>query len=140
LAAAGLDRLGLADKIAERLPTEVMLPQVGQAALAVECRWDDHDTRPLIERIEHGATRACVDAERGFLTELGGDCSLPAAAHATLAGTDVRIEGMVASPDGRRLLRDEGTGPAIAGAALGRSLAHTLLHEQGGAALLGNSL
>lgn len=137
LAAAGLDRLGMADKIAERLPIEIMLPQVGQAALAVECRRDDYDVRPLVALIEHGATRACVDAERGFLTELGGDCSLPAAAHATLAGTDLRIEGLIASPDGRDLLRDVATGPAIAGAALGRSLANTLLREQGGAALLG---
>jgi hydroxymethylbilane synthase len=140
LAAAGLDRLGLADRIAERLPIEIVLPQVGQAALAVECRWDDHDVRPLVERIEHGATRACVDAERGFLTELGGDCSLPAAAHATLAGTDLRIEGLIASPDGRDLLRDEATGPAIAAAALGRSLANSLLRDQGGAALLGRPL
>src|SRR5262249_13540237 len=136
LAAAGLDRLGVADKIAERLPIEQVLPQVGQAALAVECRWDDYDVRPLLERIEHGATRACVDAERGFLTELGGDCSLPAAAHATLAGTDLRVEGMIASPDGRDLLREVATGPASAGAALGRSLANTLLVDKGGAALL----
>jgi hydroxymethylbilane synthase len=136
LAAAGLDRLGLAEHIAERLATEVMLPQVGQAALAVECRRDDHDVRPLVERIEHGPTRRCVDAERGFLVELGGDCSLPAAAHAKLAGDGIRVEGLVASPDGRKLLRDQVTGPASAGAALGRSLAHQLLREQGGADLL----
>jgi hydroxymethylbilane synthase len=137
LAAAGLDRLGLADHIAERLAPEVMLPQVGQAALAVECRWDDHDVRPLVERIEHAATRRCVDAERGFLAELGGDCSLPAAAYAQLAGEGLRIEAMIASPDGRKLLRDHVTGPASAGAALGRSLANQLLREQGGADLLG---
>jgi hydroxymethylbilane synthase len=137
LASAGLDRLGLADRITERLPTEVMLPQVGQAALAVECRRDDHDVRPLLERIEHAATRRCVDAERGFLAELGGDCSLPAAAYAQLAGEGLRIEAMVASPDGRKLLRDQVTGPASAGAALGRSLANQLLREQGGADLLG---
>jgi hydroxymethylbilane synthase len=136
LAAAGLDRLGLAEHIAERLSTETMLPQVGQAALAVECRRDDHDVRPLVERIEHAATRRCVDAERGFLVELGGDCSLPAAAHANLAGDGIRVEGLVASPDGRKLLRDQVTGPASAGAALGRSLAHQLLREQGGADLL----
>jgi hydroxymethylbilane synthase len=136
LACAGLDRLGLGDHIAERLSTETMLPQVGQAALAVECRWDDHDLRPLVERIEHGPTRGCVDAERGFLAELGGDCSLPAAAHAKLAGDGLRVEGLVASPDGRRLLRDQVTGPASAGAALGRSLANHLLREKGGAELL----
>jgi hydroxymethylbilane synthase len=137
LASAGLDRLGLADHIAERLPIETMLPQVGQAALAVECRRDDHDVRPLVERIEHSATRRCVDAERGFLAELGGDCSLPAAAYAQLAGDGLRIEGLIASPDGRKLLRDQMTGPSSAGAALGRSLANHLLREQGGADLLG---
>lgn len=137
LASAGLDRLGLADHITERLAPEVMLPQVGQAALAVECRRNDHDVRPLVERIEHAATRRCVDAERGFLAELGGDCSLPAAAYAQLAGEGLRIEGMIASPDGRKLLRYHVTGPASAGAALGRSLANQLLREQGGADLLG---
>ncbi|MGH9211340.1 MAG: hydroxymethylbilane synthase [Acidimicrobiales bacterium] len=136
LAAAGLDRLGYSDQIAERLAIEVMLPQVGQGALAVECRRNDYDVRPLVERIEHAATRACVDAERGFLAELGGDCSLPAAAHATLAGEGLRVEGMIASPDGRTLLREEATGPSSAGAALGRSLANHLLEDQGGAALL----
>ncbi|HEY3142019.1 MAG TPA: hydroxymethylbilane synthase [Acidimicrobiales bacterium] len=136
LAAAGLDRLGLSDRISERLPTDVMLPQVGQAALAVECRRDDYDIRPLVERIEHGATRACVDAERGFLVELGGDCSLPAAAHATLAGDGLKVEAIIASPDGKTLLRAEATGPASAGAALGRSLANHLLEERGGAELL----
>lgn len=139
LAAAGLDRLGLSDRVAERLSTEVMLPQVGQAALAVECRRDDYDVRPLVERIEHAATRSCVDAERGFLAELGGDCSLPAAAHARLAGDGLRVEGVIASPDGRTLLRDEATGPASAGAALGRSLANQLLGERGGATLLGRA-
>jgi hydroxymethylbilane synthase len=136
LACAGLDRLGMAEHIAERLETDVMLPQVGQAAIAVECRPDDYDVRPVVERIEHAATRHCVDAERGFLSELGGDCSLPAAAHATLAGDGLKIEAIIASPDGRTLLREEVTGPASAGAALGRSLANLLLHDRGGAELL----
>lgn len=136
LAAAGLDRLGLAGHISERLPATVMLPQVGQGALAVECRKDDDDTRALVGRIEHQATRRCLDAERGFLAKLGGDCSLPAAAHATLAGDCLEVEGVVAAPDGRKLLRYEVAGPASAGAALGRSLASHLLDDQGGAELL----
>ena len=86
-AAAALDRLGWADRIAERLDVDVMLPQVGQAALAVECRADDDEVRSALERIEHGPTRRAVDAERGFLAELGGDCSLPAGAHATWPAT-----------------------------------------------------
>ncbi len=137
VAAAALDRLGLTDRIAERLDVDVMLPQVGQAALAVECRHDDGDTRFTLERIEHVPSRRAVDAERGFLAELGGDCSLPAAAHATLAGDSVRVRGLVATPDGVTIVHHDVSGPATAGAALGRSVARHLLDEQGGAGLLG---
>lgn len=137
VASAGLDRLGLGERIAERLDVDTVLPQVGQAALAVECRSDDHDARVALVRIEHVPARRAVDAERGFLAELGGDCSLPAAAYATLAGETLRISGRVASLDGRTLERHERSGPASAAAALGRSVARHLLDEQGGARLLG---
>jgi len=137
MAAAALDRLGLSERIAERLDPGVMLPQVGQGALAVECRADDTDTRCLLDRIEHTPSRRAVDAERGFLAELGGDCSVPAAAHATLAGDRLRVRGLVASADGRNVVRHELAGPASSGAALGRSVARQLLDDQGGAALLG---
>lgn len=136
LAAVGLDRLGEAARIAQRLAPAQMLPQVGQGALAVECRKDDHDLRARLEKIEHRPSRRCVEAERGFLAQLGGDCSLPAAAHATCSGDSLTVEGMVAAVDGRKLLRHEVTGPTNAGAALGRSLAKHLLHDQGGAELL----
>ncbi len=139
VASAALDRLGLADRITERLDVDTMLPQVGQAALAVECRVDDGDTRFALERIEHLPSRRAVDAERGFLAELGGDCSLPAAAHARLAGDSVRVRGLVASPDGTTVVRHDLSGPASAGAALGRSVARHLLDEQDGARLLGRS-
>jgi hydroxymethylbilane synthase len=136
VAAAALDRLGWADRIAERLDVDVVLPQVGQAALAVECRADDDEVRSALERIEHGPTRRAVDAERGFLAELGGDCSVPAGAHATIAGDTVRIRGLVATVDGATVERHETSGPAAAAAALGRSVARHLLDEQGGAKLL----
>ncbi len=139
VAAAALDRLGLADRIAERLDVDLMLPQVGQAALAVECRSDDADARHLLGRIEYPPARRAVDAERGFLAELGGDCSLPAAAHATLAGDTLRVRGLLASPDGVTVVRHELAGPPSSGAALGRSVAHQLLDDQGGAKLLGRS-
>lgn len=116
VAAAALDRLGLAGEIAERLPTEVVLPQVAQAALAVECREDDAELRSVLAAIEHEPSRRCVDAERAFLAELGGDCSLPAAAYATLdaAGT-LLIEGRLASVDGSTILRHTGAdGAAVA--------------------------
>ena len=112
VAAAALDRLGWADRIAARLDVDVVLPQVGQAALAVECRADDGDARTRLALIEALPARRAVDAERGFLAELGGDCSLPAAAHATLAGDGLQVQGMLARPDGSVLIRHEVSGLA----------------------------
>ena len=110
VAAAALDRLGLAGAIAERLPTALVLPQVAQAALAVECRVEDAALRALLAVIEDGVTRRCVDAERAFLAELGGDCSLPAAAYATLSVDGaLSIEGRLAAVDGSTVLRHVGT-------------------------------
>jgi hydroxymethylbilane synthase len=134
VAATALDRLGLADHIAERLPVDVVLPQVGQGALAVECREDAPDLRARLATVEHAPTRRCVDAERAFLAALGGDCSLPAAAHATLtAGGDLSIEGRVASVDGTTVLRHVVVG---ADASIGATVALHLLDDQGGRALL----
>lgn len=132
VAAAALDRLGLADQIAERLSTETVLPQVAQAALAVECRADDDHLRSLLGSIEHEPTRRCVDAERAFLAELGGDCSLPAGAHATVEGEGLHLHAFLASPDGRTMLRFSDRGRD---AALGTGVARHLL-DSGGAELL----
>lgn len=133
VAATALDRLGLADQIAERLSTDTMLPQVAQGALAVECREGDDELRALLARIEHGPTRRCVDAERAFLEELGGDCSLPAAAHAVLQGDELHIRGFLASPDGQVMHRHEVSG---ADPSLGAEVARHLL-ERGGPGFLG---
>jgi hydroxymethylbilane synthase len=132
VAATALDRLGLAEHIAERLDVATMLPQVAQAALAVECREDDGELRALLARIEHEAARRCVDAERAFLAELGGDCSLPAGAHAVLEGGAVRLQAFIASPDGRVSQRETRVG---ADHAVGTALARHLL-DNGGADLL----
>ena len=115
VAATALDRLGLAEEIAERLATDVVLPQVAQAALAVECRSDDEPLRALLARITDADARRCVDAERSFLAELGGDCSLPAAAYATISDGTLTIEGRIAAVDGSTVLRQVGTdGAAVA--------------------------
>jgi hydroxymethylbilane synthase len=141
VAAAALDRLAWGDRIAERLAVDVVLPQVGQAALAVECRTDDARVRTALAAIEDGPSRRAVDAERGFLAELGGDCSVPAAAYAEVAGpgtdADLTVRGLVATVDGAALVRHEVWGAARDGEALGRALARHLLDDQGGAALLG---
>lgn len=88
VAAVALRRLGLEDRLSDVLPATLMVPQVAQGALIVECRTDDEELRAMLAAIEHGPSRRQVDAERAFLTELGGDCSLPAGAHATLLAAD----------------------------------------------------
>jgi hydroxymethylbilane synthase len=114
-----------------------MLPQVGQGALAVECREDDDELRHLLAGVEHGPSRRSVDAERAFLEELGGDCDLPAGALACVdddAPAYLEIEGLLASLDGRIVLRhrERGTDPVAAG----RAVATQLLDGAGGREVL----
>jgi len=134
VAAVALERLDLGSRIAEILPTSVMVPQVGQGALAVECRDDDADTRARLAAVEHLDSRRAVDAERAFLAELGGDCDLPAGAYAVVGGDDVQLDGLLASLDGRIVLRHRanGTSPDE----LGRDVARHLLDRAGGRELL----
>ncbi len=141
VAAAALDRLGLSDQAAEVLETELMLPQVGQGAIAVECRADDEATRLRLDAIDVRHLRSAVTAERAYLARLGGGCDLPVGALArpaagATAGPDLVVEGMMASLDGRLVLRSTLRGPASAPDRLGRALADRLLRT-GGADLLG---
>ncbi|MGQ0803229.1 MAG: hydroxymethylbilane synthase [Actinomycetota bacterium] len=139
VAAAGLDRLGLADRIAERLDPAVMLPQVAQGALAVECRADDTATRDLVAAVDDPAARAAVTAERAYLARLGGGCNLPCGALARVAGDGaVELEALLASLDGRIALRASGSGRDPE--ALGTEVAERLLTEEGGAMLLEDSV
>lgn len=131
---AGLDRLGLGDRIADRLDPEVMVPQVAQAAIAVECRADDDATIAALTRIDDPAVRPVVLAERAFLARLGSGCDLPVGALAVAQGDGTwALSGLIASIDGSQVLRAErrGTEPSR----LGRELAEELL-AAGGAALL----
>lgn len=105
-AGAALLRQDLESSIGDWLPTYVMTPQVGQGALAIECREDDADTASLVAAIEHGPSRRQVDAERSFLVALGGDCDLPAGAHATLEDDGViALRAVVADMAGTRVER-----------------------------------
>lgn len=105
-AGAALLRQDLEDRISDWLPTYVMTPQVAQGALGIECRADDARTQQLLAAIEHPESRRMVDAERSFLVALGGDCDLPAGAHATLeAGGVIALRMVVASMDGARVER-----------------------------------
>jgi len=139
MAAAALDRLELAlDTEVDRLDPSIMVPQVAQGALAIECRADDTATIEALQAIQDPATRRVVDAERAFLDELGGDCDLPAGAHAVLDrdGT-IEIVGMLSSLDGRVLIRERrrGDDPDV----LGREVARFLLDERGGTDLLADT-
>ncbi len=135
VAAAALAWLDLTDRAAEILDPDVMLPQVAQGSLAVECRADDEEVRNVLQALEDPLSRRCFDAERAFLATLGGDCNLPAAAYATAAADGcVRVRGSVGSLDGHVLLRDERCSNNAC--ATGRQVAEHLL-DQGGNALLG---
>ncbi len=127
LAVAGLERLGLGDRISVALPVAVCVPAVGQGALAVQCRADDAATRALLAPLDDAATRAAVVAERALLAALGGGCRVPIAAYGEVRGAELCLEAVVASPDGRTLLRDRLTAPPTAAPVLGMALAARLL-------------
>ncbi|HUY63906.1 MAG TPA: hydroxymethylbilane synthase [Acidimicrobiales bacterium] len=134
MAVAALVRLGLAGEVAEVLEPADMMPQVGQGALAVECRHDDEDVRGLLEAFDDLSAHRALRAERAFLAALGGGCSLPAGALAVVeAGGTLAIDGMLASADGRVMLRSSASGDDPE--ALGASLAGHLLDGAGGRSL-----
>jgi hydroxymethylbilane synthase len=135
VAAAALDRLGRMSDVTEVLSTNLLIPQVGQGALAVECRADDEETLAALAVIEHEPSRRAVDAERAWLAEVGGGCDLPVGAHAKVDPEGrLRLAAMIGTPDGRVMLRDsdEGDDPVE----LGRRLARHLLDDAGGSSLL----
>lgn len=134
LACAGLDRLGFAGRIAERVAPESLLPSVGQGALAVQSKRDTPLAADLAA-LDHRDTAARVTAERAFLSLLGGDCSSPIAALATLEGDMLRLRGLVISPDGKQAAEAEVTLPRDQAERAGAAVARQVLRE-GGAALL----
>jgi hydroxymethylbilane synthase len=134
VALAALERLGLQDQAAEVFPTSVVLPQVGQGAIALRCRCDDKATLEALASIDDLPAHRCVLAERAFLARLGGDCDTPVGALACMEGEGVAVEGLVASLDGHVLTRrrEWGTDPV----ATGTALAEAMLVLDGAAALL----
>ncbi len=135
LACAGLARLGWESRITTRLDPSISLPAVGQGVIGVECRADDRATLACIGVLEHPATRIAIDAERAFSQHLGGSCQSPIAAFARLDEDRLTIDGLVAEPDGSRLLRERMSGRAGESARLGKELAERVL-ANGAAALL----
>ena len=138
IAKAALDRLDLTPEQMDPLPISVLLPQVGQGALAIECREEDFEIIQMLKRIEDQKVRVAVDAERSFLAEVGSGCSLPVAAHAVLKEEEIFLEASIASKDGMTLLKAEGSGSDAN--KLGAKIANKLLNEEGGNHLLNENL
>jgi hydroxymethylbilane synthase len=136
LAVAGLQRLGLAERVAEVLEPDVMLPAVGQGVLGIECRDGDTRVAALIAVLDDADTAARVIAERAMNERLAGGCQVPIAGFAELDGEELRLRGLVASPDGRTVLRAEGRVLREQGRQVGRSVAEDLL-SQGADRILG---
>ncbi len=128
LAAAALNRMDLQDRITQYMPA-AFLPAVGQGIVAMELRSDDDDALKLAAGINHGSTWQCALAERAFLYELGGGCTAPIAALATLDGETLTIEGLAASPDGARVVRGRQTGAAIEAEQTGIALARDFIAQ-----------
>jgi hydroxymethylbilane synthase len=129
LAAAGLDRLGLAADVKELFSPQQMCPAAGQGALAVECRADDEATRSMVSILDHASTRFAVNVERAALAALGGGCHLPVGVYCAPAGNGWSITGIVARPNGSKILREqmELHGESTSAEDAGRTLANRLL-------------
>jgi hydroxymethylbilane synthase len=131
LAAAGLRRMGWSSEVTEYLPLEVSLPAIGQGALGLEGRVNDGFVRSLLARLDHAQTRTAVIAERALLERLEGGCQVPIAAHATVQCDSLHMDALIASIDGRRIVRDKVQGQATEAHAVGTQLAERLLTDGG---------
>lgn len=112
LAMAGLNRLGLADRVAYVFPPDEMTPAIGQGALAIEIRGDNDQIRKILKPLEHAGTRRCVEQERLFLHQMGGGCQVPMGAHASIENGTARFSAFVAGPASGRLARKTAEGPS----------------------------
>ncbi|MBK4731596.1 hydroxymethylbilane synthase [Oxynema sp. CENA135] len=135
LAVAGLQRLGMGDRVHQIVPPEISLHAVGQGALGIECRTEDPQILNLIKALEHRETARRCDAERAFLRELEGGCQVPIGVNTAIADGQLTLTGMVASLDGQTLVKDTVVGPADTAAALGVELAQKL-RERGAGEIL----
>jgi hydroxymethylbilane synthase len=133
LAAAGLERMGIEPPHLMACDAEHFVPAIGQGALAVEARRDA--PLPALAAIDDAESRIAVETERALLAEVQGSCVTPLAAHATLTDGELTLRGLIAAPDGSRIVRGTATGAAAAGASIGRALGRQLLDE-GGAEIL----
>lgn len=127
LAYAGVHRLGLDAHIKQVVPSEILLPAVGQGVMAVEIRSDDKETAKMVAALNDASTESCILAERAFLRRLEGGCQVPIGAHAELENGKLTLRGFVGTLDGTRAIRDRLTGDAAAAEDLGVELAEKCL-------------
>jgi hydroxymethylbilane synthase len=131
LAAAGLMRLGHTERITELLASDLVIPAVGQGALGIETRAADGEINDLVASLHDPSSAQQVAAERSFLSQLGGGCQVPVAAHARLEAGELRIEGLIGHPCGAPVFRGEEWGPPDLATDLGKRLAERLLARGG---------
>ncbi len=131
LAAAGLTRLGHEERIREILSPEICMPAVGQGALAIECRRNDAETREMLAFLNDEKTKQCTDAERAFLRLLAGGCQVPIGVHAEIEKEKIKVRAIIASLDGKTVLRDSIEGNPLASENLGRALGEKMLASGG---------
>jgi hydroxymethylbilane synthase len=127
LAAAGVNRLGLSADVTEYLDTEISLPAIGQGALGIECRAADQELNDMIAFFNHAETRTCVTGERALLRRLEGGCQVPIACYGRINNGALRLEGLVGSVDGKRIIKESIEGEADKAEMLGVTLAERLL-------------
>lgn len=139
LAVAGLQRLGMGERIHQILPPEISLHAVGQGALGIECRGDDAEILELLKAIEHAPTAQRCYAERAFLRQLEGGCQVPIGVNTQLDGDALTLTGIVASVDGKRLVKDTISGDASEAEQLGNELAERM-RQQGAQEILNEIL
>ncbi|MBE9003504.1 hydroxymethylbilane synthase [Fortiea sp. LEGE XX443] len=135
LAAAGLQRLGMGDRVHQVIPKEISLHAVGQGALGIECRSDDKELISLLKAIEHPETRDRCLAERAFLRDLEGGCQVPIGVNTEIDDGNLTLTGVVASVDGQKLVKDTVSGTVSNAEALGTELANRL-RQQGAQEIL----
>ncbi len=133
LAEAGLQRLGLAEQISQKLPVEIMLPAPGQGALGLETRTEDTPTRRLVAALDHPETRAAVSAERAMLLALQGGCLAPVAALGRVEDGRLTLAGRVLDRDGAKMLESTDSAPPADAENLGRRVAEALSAQGAGA-------
>ena len=132
LACAGLLRLGLGERITERLSVDRFVPAIGQGVVGIECREKDAATRQLLAPLHDKASATRLAAERAMNAKLGGSCTVPVAGHAVVTDQRIALTGLVAAPDGRRVVKDRIEGAAIDAAKLGETLAQRLIDAGAG--------